>query len=540
MLPGKPLTPLDYALMARRRWWVVAASLAVCSFGALVVSSYMPDLYRSDMLMQIVPQRVPDSYVMSTVTLPTGDRIQSLSQQILSRTQLEQLIAEFDLYPEERARLPMQDVVEGMQENIQVEMGPPVSGTRRADAPDAFHVRFTYRNPDTAARVTQRLGALFADFNARDRGTLADATSEFLEAQLDDARARLEAQEQKLEAFRKKNAGKLPSQLTFNLQSIQSTQLELQALVESLARDRDRKLILERLYADALAEPAPAAATPAASGAPDQATVPVTASPADQLAAARAALARMELRLTPEHPDIIRTKRLIADLEKEVAEEAAEAAAGGTPALPPALTREAQERRERLSEMRAELESLGRQISFKQSEEQRLRDRVADYQGRIEAVPGIESEWLVLTRDYDTLQEAYKDLLTKSESSRVAADLERRQIGEQFRVLDPARVPVTPVGRVRLKTNAIGAALGLFIGLGLVALVEVRDTSFRTEAEVLDVLVLPVLALVPFVETEAHRKRIRRQHVLVSAAVVLAGTAAGYVFWSLQLWKFVV
>ncbi len=540
MLPGKPLTALDVALMARRRWWVIAASLAVCSFGALVVSSYLPDVYESDMLMQIVPQRVPDSYVRSTVTLRTEERIQSLSQQILSRTQLEQLIAEFNLYPEERARLPMQDVVEQMHSSIAVEMGPSVRGAGGSGTPDAFHVRFTYRDPDTAARVTQRLGALFADFNARDRGTLADATNEFLETQLADARGRLEAQEQKLETFRRKNSGKLPSQLNFNLQTIQSTQLELQALVESLARDRDRKMILERLFNDAQAEPAPvtAAAAPAAT---DAAMPLVTASPAQQLEAARAALARMELRLTPEHPDVIRTKRIIADLEKQVAAEAAaQAASGGTATELPATTREEQARRERFSEMRAELESLGRQITFKESEEQRLRDRIADYQGRIEAVPGIESEWLVLTRDYDTLQDAYKDLLTKSEESRVAADLERRQIGEQFRVLDPARVPVAPVGRLRLKANGIGVALGLLLGFGTVMLLEMRDTSFRTEAEVLDVLVLPVLALVPFVETETDRKRVRRRRLMVSSAVVLAGTAAGYVFWAMQLWKFVM
>jgi polysaccharide chain length determinant protein (PEP-CTERM system associated) len=493
------------------------------------------------MLMQIVPQRVPDSYVRSTVTLRTQERIQSLSQQILSRTQLEQLIQEFNLYPEERARLPLQDVVERVQASIAVEIETSVRGTRASDTPDAFHVRFTYRDPATAARVTQRLGSLFADFNARDRGTLADATNDFLQAQLADARARLEAQEQKREQFRRKNAGKLPSQLEFNLQAIQSTQLELQALVESLARDRDRKLILERLYSDAQAAPAPVAPAPATTAAPDSAAAPATASPAQQLEVARAVLARMELRLTPEHPDVIRTKRLIEDLQKKVdADAAAQAASGGTGSAAPAMTREEQARRERLTGMRAELESLGRQIAFKESEDKRLRDKIADYQRRIEAVPGIESEWLVLTRDYDTLQEAYRDLLTKSESSRVAADLERRQIGEQFRVLDPARVPVTPIDRQRVRTNGIGVAVGLFLGLGLAALLELRDTSFRTQADVLDVLALPVLALIPLIETAADRKRAWRRRLIVSSAVVLAGAAAGYVVWSMKLWNYIV
>ena len=430
----------------------------------------------------------------------------------------------------------MQDVIDLMRKDIEVETEAGSNG-RPADA---FHVRFTYTDPNLAARVTSRLGSLFADFNTRDRSNLADATDRFLESQLTEARARLTAQEKKVEEFRQKNAGRLPSEMAFNMQAIQNAQVQLQALIESLARDRDRKLMLERLYEDAQQrpEPVPAASSAQTAGQqPSPSQVPEVGSAKQQLEMARALLARLELRLTPEHPDVVRTRKLIKDLEEKVAADTGEGDGGAGAAVP--LTPLEQQRRDRLSEMRAQIESLDRQIAFKTSEEQRLQGQIADYQKRIETIPGNESEWSALTRDYNTQQQAYNDLLKKSESARMAADLEQRQIGEQFRVLDPAQVPVTPIGPNRVRINAIGAVLGFALGLGLAALLEYRDTSFRSSADVLDVLALPVLALVPLVETEADRRRQHRRRLLVSTVVVLAGGAGAFVFWTMRLWKFV-
>ncbi|MGH9329055.1 MAG: hypothetical protein ACRD09_01315, partial [Vicinamibacterales bacterium] len=138
------------------------------------------------------------------------------------------------------------------------------------------------------------------------------------------------------------------------------------------------------------------------------------------------------------------------------------------------------------------------------------------------------------------LQTTYRELLTKSEASKMAANLERRQIGEQFRVLDPARVPVSPIGTRRLRINLIGVSSGLLLGLALVALLEIRDSSFRSESDVVEVLALPVLALVPFVEGPADRRRQRQRRVLAATATVIALVAGGYAFWIMKLWKYVV
>jgi uncharacterized protein involved in exopolysaccharide biosynthesis len=177
---------------------------------------------------------------------------------------------------------------------------------------------------------------------------------------------------------------------------------------------------------------------------------------------------------------VVRIKRLIADLEPRAAEEA-RAAASAVPAgeLSDLVVAETDPlRRERLRQMRAEIESLDRQMAFKETEEQRVRTEIAEYQRRLEAVPGLESEWIALTRDYDTQQAAYKELLSKSTAAKLAANLEEQNIGERFRIVDPAVVPVRPLPSQRIRYNAVGFAVGLLLGIGIAVLLELKDKSF--------------------------------------------------------------
>jgi protein tyrosine kinase modulator len=537
MLPGKTYSAEDILNIVSRRLWLLPLPL-VALFVALIISSRLPDIYQSEMLIAIVPQRVPNDFVRSTVTLRTEERLDAITVQIKSRSVLEPMITEFDLYHDQRARIPMEDIVQKMRDDIEVRLEVPRPTQREAD-PSAFHVRFKYPDAALAARVAQRLGTTYVDQNTRDRGALAKATDEFLDLQLSEARVKLEAQEKLVEAFREKHGSELPTQYQTNLSAIQSLQMQIQALIEATARDRDRKLMLERLYQDAQSEPTPAVAPPAAATM-QTAAGPLlpTAPPQQQLAAAQTLLTNLQMRLTPEHPDIGRTKRLIAELETKVA--ALEAADHAGDAATTTTTPEEAQRRERLRGMRAEIESLDRQMQFKESEERRLRNAVNEYQRRIEAVPGVESQWVVLTRDYDTQIAAYQDLLKKSEASKVSVDLENRQIGENFRVLDPARIPVTPISPKRIQISAIGLAIGFGLAIAIAVLLEFKDSSFRNEAEVMGLLDIHVLASVPYVVTESERKQRKWRRLAVAAAAVVATTGAAYVFWTLRLWTVVV
>ena len=534
MLPGKKLTWADFERIGKARWWLIAVPPLIGLFFALVYSSTLPNLYESDMLIAIDPQRVPDTFVRSTVTLETDRRMDALTVQVLSRTALQQMIEAFDLYPVERAKLPLEDVIARMRRSVTVTLELPRSFRGPAPQPSAFHVRFTYPDPMVAAQVTQRLGELFVEQNSSDRGSLAGATNRFLETQLQESRQRLEDQERRLEAFRQRHGKELPTQMTSNMQALANAQLQAQSLVESIARDRDRKQMLERLYREAAAEPAPVAPSPGPAGAGA-----VEATAQQQLAAALANLTALRQRYKPDHPDVARAERSVAELEpKAEAEKKAEAerlAAGADPGTVAASADPA--RRESFRQMRAEIESLDRQVEFKESEERRVRGEIAEFQRRLEAVPGLESEWVALTRDYDTQQQAYKDLLTKSSAAQVSADLEAQDIGERFRIVDPATVPVHPLPSMRGRINAGGFAVGLLIGLAIVALLELRDASFRSDTDVLEVLALPVLASVPRIEGAADRSEKRRRRLMVSLATATCVVAAAYVTWTLKLWN---
>ena len=534
MLPGKKLVVADIVGMIRRRLWLIIIPPFITVLPALLYSSTIKNVYRSDMLIAIDPQRVPDSFVRSTVTMGTEARMQAITVQVRSRTNLQAMIEEYQLYPQEREQLPMEDVVKKMHDGIDVTIER--GRERGAEVANAFHILFTYPEPQVAAQVTQKLGSLFVEQNSRDRGSLANATNTFLEAQLADARSRLESHEQKLEEFRKTHGKALPTQMQANLQALQSTQLQMQSLVESLARDRDQQQLLQRLYREAQATPAPpepAQAAPATTGpnAAGQSTNGGT--PEQRLAAARTLLASLELRYQPEHPDIRRTQQMIAQLETQLG---GEKLLPGVPSVVGLTVLELQ-RRERLGQMAAEIESLGRRITFKEAEEKRVRSEIVDYQGRLEAVPGLESEWVALTRDYDTQAVAYKELLAKSGAAKVAVDLEEQQIGEHFRIVDPATVPVHPLPSARLQVNVIGLALGLFLGLGLAALLELRDGSYRSEADVLEVLQMPVLAAVPYLVTPSEQQRSRRKVLALSLVALCFASGAGYLVWSMKLWN---
>ncbi|MEQ1757811.1 MAG: GNVR domain-containing protein [Vicinamibacterales bacterium] len=523
MLPGKVYKPEDLLQLVRKRAWLLIVPFVVIAAGTAVATRWIPDQYRSETLILVVPQRVPESYVRSTVTTRIEDRLQSISQQILSRTRLERIIQDFNLYVEDRRKGIMEDVVEDMRKDIEIQV---VKG-------DAFRVGYKGDDARTVMQVTERLASLFIEENLRDREVLAEGTNQFLESQLDDARGRLIEQEKKLETYRRQYAGQLPSQLDSNLQVLQNTQLQIQSIVESLNRDGDRRVILERQIADMEATPVQEPPTP---GAPADAATTA----AQQLAGARVALTALEQRLKPEHPDVQRMRRVIRDLEQKADRETA-ARGDDTPVSPGGViggTPAAQARQRRIGDLQLALEQLNKQMGEKQAEEARLRGVILTYTSRAEAAPTRESELAELTRDYETQQKMYADLLSKKEESKIAANLERRQIGEQFKLLDPARLAEKPFSPDRMLINFMGMGGGLAVSLLLIGLMEFRDKSFKTDTEVLSVLNLPVLAIVPVMQSGQEKRQQFKKRLFLNiglgSTVVGCVAIVAYSFYKIQ------
>ena len=516
MIPGKTYTPEDILRAAlRRKWQIILPTLLVAS-ATFAYAWMLPNRYRSETLILVIAQRVPEGYIRSTVTTPIEDRLRSLQEQILSTSRLEQVIRELGLYVDMREKRPMEEVVAAMTDQI------TVSNVRG----DSFRVSFTSGDPQVAKKVTERLAAMFIDENLRDRAVQAEGTSAFLETQLETARVRLMEHEKQLEEYRLRYASELPTQLQANVQLIVGQRQQLQVITESIDRDRDRRLVLEKAMHDA-ASGELTAADNLATGAAD--------SPLQKLEVARANLRTLELRLKADHPDVIAARRQVAELDSQVA-----ALSAGAPAAadkPPASADVA--RQLRLKQNQAEIDALDRQIRGKEAELARVRQTIEEYQRRVDAAPTRETELTELMRDYTTLQNMYTSLLAKKEESKLAANLERAQAGEQFKILDPARVPEQAFSPNRVQMNLLGLVVGLGLGVGLAAMLEFRDTSLRTEDEIVRLFALPVIALIPVMRTAADQRRARRRIVLAfAAATFVFATAAAATAWKLGLLRF--
>jgi polysaccharide chain length determinant protein (PEP-CTERM system associated) len=512
VIPGKQYKPEDIVEAAWRWRWLIVVPFLAITFGTILVAALLPDRYSSEAVLLIVPQRVPENYVRPTVTGRLDDRLRAMSQQIMSRSRLELIIQEFDLYARERKTMTMEDIVEMMRTrdvDIQLHGGGGVDAGQ-------FTISYSSSNPRTAMRVAERLASLFIRENIEDRAVFADMTGQFLETQLDDARRQLMEHEKKLEEFRKANAGRLPSESDSNSQAMLNTQMQLSTLQESINRDRDRQTMLQRLIADTN-NLAAMSALSAASANSDSGPAG-TPSPSRQLEAARANLKLLETRLKPDHPDIKMAKRVIRDLEQKVAADALQQPVSPVSAATASIETA---RAGKLADYQTEYDLIDRRIKSEQEEAKRLTAAMVAYRQRIEAAPGLESQLTALMRDYTTLQTTYQTLLAKSQEAKVAANLERRQIGEQFKIIDSPRLPQRPISPNRPLIDLLGACVGLCIGLGLAGVFEYRDSSLRTESDVAIALALPVLGLVPTITTAAERGRQKRRQLLVAASGVL-------------------
>jgi polysaccharide chain length determinant protein (PEP-CTERM system associated) len=507
------------SLIALRRW-LVLVPFALGVAAAPILARYAPERYRSEALILVIPQRVPDNYVKPTVSESIEQRLPSITDQILSRSRLERIIQEMDLYKNERARDVMENVVQKMRDDITTSaVGKEVN---------SFRVSYVSHKAETAQKVTERLASLYIEQNLKDRASQADSTSQFLATQLEEAKRRLIEQEKKLEDYRRSHAGQLPSQLQGNLQAIQNANLQLQSLNESTNRAQERRLLIERQIADTQAVPLPPAQLPMTTS-----DVSPAASTAQQLELARARRALFLQRYTPDHPEVRSLERTIDELVIRLESETPTSATQAVPEKPITPAEAAQ--RKKILDLQAELAVVDHQLTANRTEEASLKQIIGAYQAKVDIVPTRESELVELTRDYSTLQSAYANLLMKREDSVIAANLERRQIGEQFKLLDVASLPEKPYNQLqRLAAMASGAAVGLVLGLLVVGLLEYRDSSFKREEEVIKVVSLPVLALIPVMSSDRERRAARRRVWTIDLAGTAVLLAAGIV---LVVWR---
>jgi polysaccharide chain length determinant protein (PEP-CTERM system associated) len=439
----------------RRRKLVLIPALLVLS-GAFVASEVLPKTYKSSTLILVELERAPDSFVTkSNAGEQSSKRLNTIRQEVLSRTRLEQVIRELDPYPGRHQ--PSSETLDEMRADIFID----VKGN------DAFNIAYVHSDPRKAQAVAQRLATLFIEEVVQSREQQVESASEFLDVQLVDARKELEAKEAGLRALKEHRMGTLPEQTPANLATLQRLQLEQQALDANLRLAKDRQQSLEKGLAER-----PRATT----GAPVDGEVSI------DLAQSQAQLAALRTRYTDEHPEVKAAAARIARLEKQLADQPQPGLVAIDPGAATARTH--------IEQARMEV----RQLEAKQAD---LRRQVATYQARVEEAPRTEQEIAALDRDYEKLRENYQLLLKKKLETQMVERLEKRWKGESFRILDPAHLPDSVHFPNRTLFLLGGLFGGLVLGLALAILAEFLDHSVKSVREVENALPFPVLVSIP-------------------------------------------
>jgi polysaccharide chain length determinant protein (PEP-CTERM system associated) len=521
MLPGKKYHLEEIVQVLWQRIWLLLVPFAVVSSVVAIVVRLMPDTYTASAMVAVVPQQVPESIVRPTITSRLSDRLQAIENQVLSRPRLERLIVDLNLYAEERRVGVMEDVVQQMRRRVRITPQGAV----------AFRVTFTGPEPLSTKRVVDQIASDFIAESLVDRSRQAERTNQFIDSVLEDARQRLLEREAAIAAYKRQHGHELPAQTQTNLAAMTASNAQAQAASQSRSTASERRLQLERQLQTELdtpvgCTPVAAVGTPGAAGA--RATPPGSA--AQELAAARQQLEAATARWTTVHPEVQRLTTLVRDLEARaqaelVARTGVSAAAAGM--SPAELARAA-----RIAELQKTIGEIDGQIGRFDAEEQRLREQAAMYRARIEAAPLRDNELADLMRGYPAIVAQFDDLNRKSENTRLQASLERQEIGQQFRLLEQALLPERPSSPDRQSLTLLGMVAGFGVGLGLIALLEYRDGSFKTDSEVSAVLSIPVLAVVPVMQSDEERRRALTWRIVfgvgVGAAVVVCLAFVAY------------
>jgi polysaccharide chain length determinant protein (PEP-CTERM system associated) len=504
--PEKSFNVHDYIEIFLRRIWYIIIPFVIVIAGAAIYAFTAPKVYRASTLILVTPQKVPEAFVRPTVTSKIEDRLQSISQEIMSRTRLEQVISEFKLYPEAKSR-NSEEVVEEMRRNIQVEL---------KGKEGFFSISYMGKDPRTITTVTNKLASLFIEENLKLREQQAQGTSEFLSIELSSTKVKLDEQEKTMTNFRRQHFGELPEQRDANLQVLGQLQLLYQRVGESMRSAQDRKLVIQKQMNDMelLLASFPDISPNIREGSRSP-LIPVRDPQEVQLEQLKNQLADLLTKYTEKHPDIMIVKRRIAELEAKIEKDKLEKKAEekivstGLP-VPEGETKEAKKDGKSALRLNPQYKEMEKQLIATELEIQRLREeevkvkaQINLYRGRIENTPLREQEMTLIGRDYQNTKESYQTLLKKSQEAMQAENLERRQKGEQFKVIDPARLPEKPFKPDVPKILLFGLLLGMGSGFGLAFFREQMDRSFRDAEDLEATLGFKVLTNIPKVEKKA-------------------------------------
>lgn len=487
MLGRRRLSYQDWRGIVRRRLWILLICLVLGPVLAYVGSFVVPNRYTSQTLVLIEQQRVPDAFVKPVVTQELIERLANLQEQILSRSRLEPMIEKFGLYRSDAGKVPIDDQVERMRKSLKVE---PIKEKNQAGGMTGFAVSFTADNPRLAQQVCAEITSMFIEENLRARERRAAGTTDFLSKQLEEAKQKLDRQDAELAKFKMAHSGQMPGQeqTTLNLLAAYTAQLEM--VNQGISRLQQEQTYVQTLLGQQVSTWEAAVQT----------TDPQSLE--QQLTAAKAELTKLEVRYQPDHPDVVKVRADVASLQRKVEE--------ARTAVPEPKAAEKRRRSEppEIQKLRAQTKEYEVALQEKRADQKRLQAAAQQLQARLQLSPNVEEQFKNLTRDYQSALTFYNELMAKRSQASMATDLERREQGEQFRVMDPANLPQRPTYPNRPLIVAFGLVIGIGLGAGIAVAMELSQQVVRNEADIRDVLHLATLAMIPTLEgAEGSRQK---------------------------------
>lgn len=496
----------DLKRLLRRRAWALVIPILVMPLLGYGLAKVLPKRFTSTALIIVEGQKVPEGFVRPVVTDELQERLIAMQEQILSRTRLQPVLEKFGVYKSEVGKVPMEELVDKMRKNIAVTpLQGSLTGPKNNGVP-GFNITFTADNARLSQQVCTEITSMFMEENLKIREQRAEGTTTFLTKQLEEAKRNLDEYDAKLAEFKKKYLGGLPNQEQMNFSLVTTVSGQMDAANAALNKAQH-----DRTYAKEML------ATHLANWRASRTTGTNAETVQQQITGLQSHLSMLEARYTPDHPDVVKVKSDIAQLQKklEVAKNAPVTDDGGA--------REPLD----IQQMRAAIRELDGMVEEKRQERDRYQKQLAMYQSRLAMTPVVEEQSKALMRDYNIAYQFYNELLGKKTQSEMATDLERKQQGEQFRLMDPANLPEKPTFPNVWQFVLGGLGLGVAMSIGLVWTLENRNTTLYTDADIEHYLEMPVIASVRLLQRPAKPEHKRRWKLPLRGRAKAKAKAAG-------------
>lgn len=491
-----------WRLMVKYKWRILVNTFALTLLFTVALAR-LPNVYEATTTILVNPQQIPEKYVSPAVNSDPSSRLNTITQQVLSRTRLQEIIDKLELYTERRKSVSPEEVIEEMRNDITVHV-------KQGSGPELSTFTLTYRGkkPDLVARVANELATSFIRWNLTSRELQVTGTQDFLSAELEAAKQNLRQQEDKLRQFKMSHLGETPDQTVNNFQALAGLRSALEANAEAMNRLDEQRILLTRLT-----EPTMVGAGP---------NVSLTERGHLELEKHQLETKREQLQEhhSERYPDVVRATRRIEEINAELQSLPADVVAQG--------------RGEESAAVRLEL--IGREMKRRQNEQDQIQSQIAAYQRKVDAAPFREQQLVELNRNYDVSKQHYQALLDGTFNIGMAADLEQKQKAERFTVLDLAQVPQKPV---QPRRNLLIPFSGL-VALGLSILgVTIKDRlnpAVKTEMELKSLLPtgVRIMGFIPRIETTSDTRRSRRLAICASLVCLLLCLALTGVIWRIR------